>query len=62
MLSDKRIWEAERNVKDYLEEGLLTKVDKPDKKILNILLKNSDESLKRAKRFCFELRKLVEEA
>jgi len=32
MLSEKRIKEAEKNVKIYLEEGLLRKIDKPDEK------------------------------
>ncbi len=54
MLSEKRIKEAEKNVKVYLEEGLLRKIDKPDKKILNILLKNSDESLKLANKIFSE--------
>ena len=48
MLSEKRIKEGEKNIEIYLEEGLLRKIDKPDKKILNIFLKNSDESLKLA--------------
>ena len=54
MLSEKRIKEAEKNVKIYLEEGLLRKIDKPDKKILNIFLKNSDESLKLANKIFSE--------
>jgi len=54
MLNEKRIREAEKNVKDYLEEGLLRKVEKPDKKILNIFLRNSDESLKLANKIFLE--------
>ena len=45
MLSEKRIKEAETNVKSYLDEGLLKKVA-ADKRVINILLKNAKESLK----------------
>jgi len=54
MLSEKRIKESEKNIEIYLEEGLLRKIDKPDKKILNIFLKNSDESLKLANKIFSE--------
>ncbi len=45
MLSEKRIKEAETNVKSYLGEGLLKKAS-ADKNVMNILLKNANESLK----------------
>ena len=54
MLSEKRIREAEKNVKDYLEEGMLRKVEKQDRKILEIFLKNSDESLRLANKIFSE--------
>ena len=47
MLSKERIKEAEINVKSYLEEGLIKKVQ-ADKPILEILLKNAKESLRLA--------------
>lgn len=48
MLDEKRIKEAESNVKSYLEDGLLLK--KPlQKEVLNILTKNAKESLEAAK-------------
>ena len=46
MLRKDRIREAQKNVKIYLEEGLLKKMKKPDERIMNLLVKNSDESLK----------------
>ena len=46
MLDEKRIKEAENNVKRYLEEGLLKKVIKYDINLINIFRKNSEESLK----------------
>ena len=45
MLSKERIKEAERNVKSYLEEGLLKKAVM-DKQVLNILSRNAKESLR----------------
>jgi uncharacterized protein (UPF0332 family) len=44
MLSEKRIKEAESNVKSYLEEGLLSKTEFSSK-IFDILKKNAQESL-----------------
>ena len=44
MLSEKRIKEAEANVKSYLNEGLLTKTEFIPK-VFNILKNNSQESL-----------------
>jgi len=48
MLDKKRIKEAEENVRRYLEEGLLKKVEKIDENILSIMKKNSEDSLKTA--------------
>lgn len=46
-MSDKnRVDEATRNVKNYLSEGLLKKVDNVDKNIILVFKKNSEESLK----------------
>ena len=45
MLSEKRIKEAENNVKSYLDEGLLKKAA-ADKNVMAILLKNAKESLR----------------
>jgi len=45
MLSEKRIKEAETNVKSYLDEGLLKKAA-ADKNVMDILLQNAKESLK----------------
>ncbi|MDD5416608.1 MAG: hypothetical protein PHU12_01385 [Candidatus Aenigmarchaeota archaeon] len=45
MLSNDRIKEAENNVKSYLDEGLLKKT-KMNKNIMDILIKNSMESLR----------------
>lgn len=44
MIDEKRIKEAEVNIKRYLEEGLLNKSN--DKVALHILIKNSKDSLK----------------
>jgi hypothetical protein len=44
MLDKKRIEEAERNVKSYLEEGLLKKAVM-NKQVMEILLRNAKESL-----------------
>ena len=41
-----RIDEATRNVKNYLSESLLKKVDNGDKNIIAVFKKNSEESLK----------------
>src|SRR3989339_2070019 len=45
MLTDKRIKEAESNVKSYIEDGLLKKAVM-DKQVINILLRNAKESLR----------------
>jgi uncharacterized protein (UPF0332 family) len=45
MLDEKRIKEAEANVRSYLKEGLLRKVKSVDENILRVLRKNSEESL-----------------
>ena len=45
MLTDKRIKEAESNVKSYIEDGLLKKAIM-DKQVINILLRNAKESLR----------------
>lgn len=45
MLADKRIKEAESNVKSYLDEGLLKKTA-INEQIMNILLRNAKESLR----------------
>ena len=47
MLTDKRIKEAEINVKSYLGDGLLKKAIM-DKQVINILLRNAKESLRMA--------------
>lgn len=46
MLNEKRIREAENNVKMYLENGLLKKIAVVDNRIVDILVKNSGESLR----------------
>lgn len=48
MLDEKRIKEAESDMRTYLEQGLLRKTDKIDQNILLIFRKNSEESLKTA--------------
>ena len=45
MLTGERIKEAESNVKRYLDEGLLKKINVVDYAASNILQKNSEESL-----------------
>jgi len=45
MLNEKRIKEAETNVRSYLKEGLLKKTV-TDKNVMDILLKNAKESLR----------------
>ena len=45
MLNEKRIREAESNVKAYISEGLLKKIS-ADKHIMTILLRNAKESLR----------------
>ena len=45
MLDEKRIKEAERNVRNYLEEGLLKRTTEFNKDILNTYKRNSKESL-----------------
>jgi len=49
MLNEKRIRETESNVREYLREGLLKKIYNQDYRIIKILLKNSEESIKVAK-------------
>jgi uncharacterized protein (UPF0332 family) len=46
MLSKERIKEAEKNVKNYLEEGLLKKIKEVDENIFKVFKKNSEESLR----------------
>lgn len=58
MLNDKRIKEAEKNVKLYLEEELLKKI-KPHKKIIDILVQNTQESLIEGERTKSSLWKIV---
>jgi uncharacterized protein (UPF0332 family) len=48
MLDERRIKEAEVNVKNYFREGLLKKVKKRDANVLRILRKNAEESLRTA--------------
>lgn len=45
MLDKERVNEAKRNVKLYLKEGLLKEIAYTDRNVLNILIKNSKESL-----------------
>lgn len=46
MLDKRRIDEAARNVKDYIINNLLRKVDKPDENIISVFKKNSEESMR----------------
>ncbi len=46
MLDEKRIKEAENNIRSYLEEGLLTKIREYNINIINTFKRNSEESLK----------------
>jgi len=46
MLSKERIKEAEKNMKDYLEEGLMKKIREVDENIFNVFKRNSEDSLK----------------
>lgn len=55
MLDERRVKEAENNVKNYLEEGLLTK-KVFDKNIFNIFKNNASESLQIAN-FLYNSRK-----
>ena len=48
MLDKERIEEAEKNVQNYLREGLLKKIDKIDESIINLLKNNCNESIKTA--------------
>ncbi len=57
MLKD-RIKEAELNVKNYLEEGLLKKVE-PKKEIINVLINNAEESLEELKTIKSSLWRIV---
>lgn len=49
MITEERTKEALKNVNYYLEEGLLKKVKVPQKAVIEIFLKNSEESLMVAK-------------
>ena len=49
MLDEKRIKEAQANVKSYLSEGLMRKVPVIDQITMDVLVKNSRESLQVAK-------------
>ena len=46
MLEDTRIKEAEANVKNYLDSGMLKKIANPDIIVKNVLIRDSKESLK----------------
>lgn len=46
MLNKDRIREAEKNIKSYLNEGLLKKVKDANRNILNTFRRNSEESLR----------------
>lgn len=46
MLDEKRIKEAEINVKIYLKDGLISKVKEKNIEIINIYIKNARESIK----------------
>lgn len=46
MLTDKRIKEAQDNLKAYLQEGLVVKKKEFEQRIFNILENNANESLK----------------
>lgn len=48
MLDNKRVKEAENNVKNYLAEGLIKKIAKPELGVREVLVKNSKESLEAA--------------
>ncbi len=58
MLFEEKISQAKNNVSNYLEEGLLKKVDF-DKNILGILIQNSEESLIEAQKVNSFLWKIV---
>jgi len=46
MLDDKRIMEAQANVRSYLSEGLLRSIKIKDPIVMRVLVNNSKESLK----------------
>ncbi len=46
MLSEKRLKEAEDNVRTYISDGLLRKIPKQDLNVKQIMLMNSEESLR----------------
>jgi uncharacterized protein (UPF0332 family) len=46
MLSEKRIKEAETNIKQYLSDGLISKVKDKNLDIIKIYIKNAKESIK----------------
>jgi len=58
MLDEKRIKEAEINIPEYLREGLLKKII-PNKKIIEILIENAQESLNEAEKVKSSLWKIV---
>ncbi len=49
MIDEKRTKQAQSNVNYYLEEGLLKRTKTPQKEIIEIFIKNSEESLMIAK-------------
>ncbi len=49
-MDEKRIKEAEKNIPNYLEDGLLSKVKLPNKKIQDIYEKNALESIETAEK------------
>lgn len=58
MLSDKRIEEAEKNVRSYIEEGLLKKFEF-DKNIFEVFMSKGKESLNELERVKSPLWKVV---
>jgi uncharacterized protein (UPF0332 family) len=46
MLNKERIEEAEKNIRNYFDEGLLKKIDKVDENIFNVFRRNAEDSLK----------------
>lgn len=58
MLTDERIREASGNIKNYLKEGLLKKVE-PKEGMIRILMNNSEESLEELDRIRSPLWRIV---
>ncbi|MFH1229307.1 MAG: hypothetical protein V1678_02685 [Candidatus Aenigmatarchaeota archaeon] len=46
MLDNKRIEEAEKNIRNYFDEDLLKKIGKADENIFNVFRRNAEDSLK----------------